>query len=175
MRSVYQNLLRLYPEQHRRQFGDEMLSVFRQAQRDSANDRLIARGLFYTREIGGLARGAVRENLHTMLGAHAGIRFRTRRFTMRDGFRFPKSTAVLMMIILAGIAVALEKARGIQASYSHGDPPLVPLEAAHFTFIPTIALITAIFYALGLIGWAILFALRRSGVHRLADLSGQPK
>jgi hypothetical protein len=33
----------------------------------------------------------------------------------------------------------------------------------------------ATFYAAGLIGWAILFALRRSGVHRLDETSGEPK
>jgi hypothetical protein len=33
----------------------------------------------------------------------------------------------------------------------------------------------ALFYAAGLIGWAILFALRRSGVHRLAGMSTEQK
>jgi hypothetical protein len=94
---------------------------------------------------------------------------------MRDGFRFPKSTPVLMLFILGGIAIALEKARVIQAAYSQGNPPLVPLETTHLTFFPTVALMTAFFYAVGLVGWVILFALRRSGVHRLADLSSQPK
>ncbi len=45
---------------------------------------------------------------------------------MRSEFRFPKSTPVLMMIILAGIVLALEKARVIQASFSNGNPPVVP-------------------------------------------------
>jgi phosphatidylserine synthase len=49
------------------------------------------------------------------------------------------------------------------------------MEAAHFTFMPTLALLTVTFYLLGALGWAILFALRRSGIHRLADLSGQPR
>ena len=66
---------------------------------------------------------------------------------MRSGFRFPKSTAVLMMIILAGIVLALEKARMIQASFSNGNAPLVPMEAAHLTFFPTLALLLVIFYA----------------------------
>jgi hypothetical protein len=29
------------------------------------------------------------------------------------------------------------------------------------------------FYAAGLVGWVILFTLRRSGVHRLAEMSGE--
>ncbi len=93
---------------------------------------------------------------------------------MRNEFRFPKATAVLMMIILAGIVLALEKARMIQTSFSDGNP-VVPMEAAHFTFFPTLVLLLMIFYAAGLVGWAILFALRRSGVHRLAEMSGGPK
>ena len=94
---------------------------------------------------------------------------------MRDGFRFPKATAILMIIILAGVALAFEKARLIQAAYSDGNPALVPLEAARFTFFPTIALLLLIFYALGLAGWGILFALRRAGVHRLDEMAGERK
>jgi len=32
-----------------------------------------------------------------------------------------------------------------------------------------------VFYAAGFAGWAILFALRRSGVHRLAQMSEEVK
>ena len=91
---------------------------------------------------------------------------------MRSQFRFPTATAVLMMIILAGTIVAIEKARAIQALYSNGHP-IVPLEAARFTFFPTVAFLLVFFYAAGAIGWVILFALHRSGVHRLADMSEQ--
>lgn len=80
-----------------------------------------------------------------------------------------------MMIILAGIVLALEKARVIQASFSNGHPPVVPMEASHLTFFPTLVLLMVIFYAGGLAGWAILFALRRSGVHRLDDLAGSAR
>ena len=93
---------------------------------------------------------------------------------MRTEFRFPKTTAVLMTLILGGIILAIEKARMIQASYSQGAP-LVPLETARLTFFPTVALLLVIFYAAGLVGWAVLFALRRTGVHRLADMSAQQK
>ena len=135
---------------------------------------LLARIAFFIREIAGLINGALREHLRAVFGVHQGLLIPARRFTMRNEFRFPKSTAVLMMIILAGIILALEKARLIQASYAEGNP-VVPMEASHLTFFPTLALLLAIFYAAGLVGWAILFALRRSGVHRLADISGEPK
>jgi hypothetical protein len=47
--------------------------------------------------------------------------------------------------------------------------------AAHLTFFPMVALLLVIFYAAGLVGWAILFALHRSGVHRLADMTTEQK
>jgi len=55
------------------------------------------------------------------------------------------------------------------------NPPLVPMEAAHLTFFPMVALLLVIFYAAGLVGWAILFALHRSGVRRLADMTAEQK
>lgn len=152
-----------------------MCSVFEDARVEIRSRATVARGLFYVREIAGLTKGALREHLRVLLPGHANLSFSTRRFTMQSGFRFPKSTPVLMTVILAGIILALEKARVIQTSISHGNPPLVPMEAAHLTFFPTLALLMAIFYAGGLVGWAILFALRRSGVHRLDELSGVQK
>jgi len=171
MLTVYRRLLRLYPLSHREVFGDEMLAVYCELLAENKDRKLIPRTLFFAREMAGLVNGALLEHLKALLGVDARLSLSTRRFAMRNGFRFPKSTAVLMMIILAGIALAIEKARVIQASYSNGNAPVVPLEAAHFTFFPTVALLLVIFYALGLAGWGILFALRRSGVHRLDDIS----
>ena len=175
MLTVYRKLLRLYPAEHREQFGEEMLAVLLDVRAEDVNRKLIARGNLYIREIAGLISGALLEHLHNLVGVDARLSLSTRRFSMRNGFRFPKATAVLMMVILAGIALAIEKARVIQAAYSNGNPPLVPLEAARFTFFPTLVLLLMIFYAFGLVGWAILFALRRSGVHRLADIAGDQR
>jgi hypothetical protein len=175
MLTVYQQLLRLYPAEHRRQFGDEMLAVLSEKQFETVDNRLIERAVICIRETSGLLTGALRENLRTLTGTQKWLAFPTRRFNVRNEFRFPKATAVLMMIILAGIVLALEKARVIQESFSNGNPPVVPMEAAHLTFFPTLALLLVIFYAAGLVGWAILFAFRRSGVHRLAQISGEQK
>ncbi len=174
MPTAYQHLLRLYPKTYRLRFGDEMSAVFEDVRSELNHEGAIARIAFFIREIAGLINGALREHLRAVFGVHQGLLIPARRFTMRNEFRFPKSTAVLMMIILAGIVLALEKARMIQASYSVGNPA-VPMESSHFTFFPTLALLLAIFYAAGLVGWAILFALRRSGIHRLANISGEPK
>ncbi len=175
MFAVYELLLRLYPAEHRQRFAAEMCDVFEAARADVRSSAGIARGVFYVREIAGLTKGALREHLRRLFPKHAHLSFSPRRLTMRREFRFPKATAVLMMIILAGIILALEKARVIQASFSNGNPPVVPMEAAHLTFFPTLALLLAIFYAGGLVGWSILFALRRSGVHRLDALGGAQK
>ena len=88
---------------------------------------------------------------------------------MRPGFRFPKSTAALMMIILAGVVVAINQ--GEEISIAHAEPNAFP--GPHFNFLPALAAILAVVYALGVLVWAILFALGRSGVHRLADVSRQ--
>ena len=90
---------------------------------------------------------------------------------MHSEFRFPKATAFLMTVILAGTVLAIEKATAIRASVRDVIPPHVgPIQPEHFTFMPTIALMLAGAYAVGLIGWAILFALKRSGVHRLSEM-----
>jgi len=83
---------------------------------------------------------------------------------MRSEFRFPKATAVLMTIILAGVVMAIEKGEGIVASLS---------ASPHFHFFPGVMLMLGVVYAAGVIGWAILFAMRRSGVHRLETSADQ--
>ena len=94
---------------------------------------------------------------------------------MRNEFRFPKTTAVLMTIILAGVVLAIEKGAAIQRSLPYVNPPIGPIHPVHSTLLPGVVFGLAIFYAAGLIGWSILFALRRSGVHRLDETSVQPK
>ena len=165
MRTVYDWLLRLYPEGHRRRFGEEMAFVFEQARAGRANQGAGLITAFYCREIAGMFRGAWQEHLRE---------FSNRRFAMRTQFRFPKTTPILMTIILAGVMLAIQKGAAIQASLPDVNPPIGPIHQAEHGFLPVIVLLLAPFYAAGLIGWAILFALRRSGSHRLdAMASGQ--
>jgi hypothetical protein len=173
MLKLYRRLMILYPAAHREQFGDEMISVFNEMQSEARHKKMTERATFYIREASGLLAGALHEHLRIFNRSQKWLAFPTRRFTVRSEFRFPKATAVLMMIILAGIVMAIEKARTIQTSYSNGHPPVVPLEVAHLTFFPTVALWLVTFYAAGAVGWAILFVLHRSGVHRLADVAEQ--
>lgn len=94
---------------------------------------------------------------------------------MRNGFRFPKTTAVLMTLILAGVIVAIQRGEEIATSLPHVNPSIGPIQPVHSTLWPPIVLVLIVFYAAGFAGWAILFALRRSGVHRLAQMSEEVK
>jgi hypothetical protein len=71
--------------------------------------------------------------------------------------------------------LAIEKGKAIQASLPDVNPHIGPIQPVQHTFFPAVALVFAFFYAAGLIGWAILFALHRSGMHRLAEMSTEQK
>ena len=173
--SVYRHLLRLYPAFHRERFGEEMVSVFCEMQAEAAAKGMVARSVFYVRETAGVMAGALQEHWRALGGDPVWLWFPTRRFTMRTEFRFPKATAVLMTIILAGVVMAIKKGEAIASSLPHVNPPVGPIQPVHSALLPGVALGLAFFYAAGLIGWVILFAMHRSGVHRLAETSAEPK
>jgi len=164
---VYRNLLRLYPAVHREQFGEEMTAVFGEMQAENGSKGMTGRWMFYMREAAGIVCGALQEHWRTMGGESIGLWFPTRRFAMRTEFRFPKTTAVLMTIILGGVVLAIKKGETI--SSSPVNPPIGPLPPVHSVLLGGIFLTLAFVYVAGMIGWAILFAMRRSGVHRLAE------
>ncbi len=169
--ALYEGLLRLYPRAYRQQFEDEMIAVFREADGDVHQMGSLGKARFYFRELGGLCRGALAEHARRIFGGHVPFPLSSRRFTMRSSFRFPKATAFLMTVILAGIVLAIEKAEAICASLPEVNPRLPPIQPAHFTFFPTVALMFLVVYIAGVAGWAILFALHRSGVHRLSEIA----
>jgi len=95
---------------------------------------------------------------------------------MRTEFRFPKATAVLMAIILGGVVLAIQRGESISASLQGAaSPPIGPIHPVHSVLLGGILMGFLFFYAAGLIGWAILFAMRRSGMHRLDETSAAPK
>jgi hypothetical protein len=166
---VYRLLLYLYPPAHRSEFGEEMLAVFRALQAEISKESVLMRGQFCTREIKGLLGGALWEHVRTFAEVDRPPLFFSRRLTMRSEFRFPKTTISLMMIILAAVVLVIEKATAIQASVPYSNPHVGPIQSAHFTFLPTMLVILGGACLAGAIGWAILFALHRSGIHRLAE------
>jgi hypothetical protein len=164
-------LLYLYPVGHRAEFGEEMLGVIHERQVASRNKGVPARGLLYAREIGGLLRGAVEEQFRSRSFNPWGV-IPVRRMSMRTEFRFPKATAVLMTVILAAVVMAIEKARAIQFSVPEAHPQVGPIRSADFTVVPSFALLLVIACFAGAIGWAIVFAMKRSGMQRLEELRG---
>ena len=164
MPTVYHWLLRLYPDSHRRRFGEEMAFVFEQAKAERTNQGRRLLTSFYFWEILGMLHGAWQERLRE---------FSNRRSAMRTQFRFPKTTPILMTIILAGVVLAIRKGEAIQASLPDVNPAIGPIHPAQHTLLPGIAILLISFYVAGLIGWAILFALRRSGSHRLDAMASR--
>ena len=175
MNGIYQRLLWLYPAEHRRQFGDEMWGVFEDVRSEIAGAGVLVRGAFFVREFCGLLAGALREHLREMNILEVGILLSTRRFNMRNGFRFPKSTAVLMTLILLGVILAIRQGEAIAYSLPHVNPQVPPIHPVPSVMLSGITFFFVFFYAVGLIGWAILFAMHRSGVHRLDGISGERK
>ena len=97
---------------------------------------------------------------------------------MRNGFRFPKTTAILMTIILAGVLMAtgmmaIRMGEDIAGSLPHDGGQVGPIHPVHHTLMGAVPMILVYFYAIGLACWAVLFALRKAGIHRLADMSGE--
>jgi hypothetical protein len=172
---LYRQALRLYPAAYRERFGEEMIAVFGELRDETAAKGVMAQSLFCVRETAGVLTGVLREHWLALGGDHVWLLVSNRRFTMHSEFRFPKATAVLMTIILAGVVLAIQKGEAIQGSLPYGNPPIGPIHPVHSTLLPGVVVGLALFYAAGLIGWAILFAMRRSGVHRLDETCAQPK
>jgi hypothetical protein len=152
-----------------------MIAVFRDVDGDAHKQGTVATAKLYLREISGLFRGAISEHARRMLGGHVSFPLSSRRFTMRPGFRFPKSTSFLMAVILAGIVLAIRKAESICAALPADIAPVGPMWAPHVGILTTIVLTFLMVYLAGAVVWVVLFALRRSGVHRLAEMPSTPE
>ncbi|HKH97624.1 MAG TPA: hypothetical protein VJ999_00835 [Candidatus Sulfotelmatobacter sp.] len=169
MLTLYRCLLYLYPAIYRREFGEEMTSVFLQAQLAVRNGNLAARVSFCAREIPGLLSGAMLERFHKTTGSYDSMAFRG--FNVRPEFQFPRFTVFLMLVILAGVVLSLEKARGIQMKYGAGASLMSVWPALPWA----LALMLLIVSATVVLVLGLLFALRRTGVHRFANLQPWPE
>ena len=160
MLRLYRGLLYLYPAAYRKEFGDEMQCVFRQAQAARSIVPLLNRVTFCTRELVGLLSGAAQAHFLSLFGMDDWLRLR--RFNMRPQYRFPRSTVFLMCVILAGVVLAIEKAKTI-VQMKEGLPPETMAVWHPLFWLYPFTLVLAVVSAI----WGILFALRRSGMHRL--------
>jgi len=166
MVSLYRWLLQMYPAAYRREFGEEMMAVLREAERETWQKGGLPRAAFYAREAGGLFFGGLEERLRSITGADFLAHFHFRRITMRSEFRFPKATVALMAVILAAVVVVIEKAKAISASVPDTNPQVGPISPAEITIVPTLLLVMVMVGVAGVIGWALLYAPRRSGMQR---------
>jgi len=157
------------------EFGEEMVAVLRERWTELRTNGVVLRSVFWTREIGGLLCGAVQEHVRVLAGLHPWAEFPIRRFRMRSEFRFPRATGWLMVVILGAVVMAIEKAKAISVSLPSTSQYVGPIRPEGFTTVWTFVLVLAGACVTGAIGWAVLFALRRSGMQRLSDLlpSGQ--
>lgn len=167
MRRLYQGLLHLYPAAYREEFAAEMQWVFLQAQRECRIAPLLRRATFYAQEVLGLLSGAAHAHLRSFFGGDDWLRHR--RFNMRPQYRFPRSTVFLMWVILAGVVLAIEKARDIATSTPHDVMVAWKSLPLFLLFFPALACAAVVAV------WALLFALRRTGMHRLDGLQSWPE
>jgi hypothetical protein len=159
--SVYYWLLCLYPGNYRHEFGEEMTSVFRDA-RSALPPALAARIRFYRREFCGLLSGALCAHLDRLFGPSTPLR----RFSVQPQFRFPRSTVFLMCVILAGLVLAIHKAQNVvQMRESLSPATATAWGPMLWGLLFALALILAAVAAAA--AWGVLFALRRTGMHRL--------
>jgi hypothetical protein len=162
MTSLYRFLLYLYPPSHRREYADEMIAVFRDAQAEIRPESLRKRIAFRMRETLGLLAGAMQERLRFFSGRSPMISFT--RCDMRPEFRFPKSAVLLMSVIFGGVMFAMKEASAVQAKYGSASDSMWRTFPgfAGWTFAFVLVMVAIV--------WAILFALGRTGVHRLANI-----
>ncbi|HTS05317.1 MAG TPA: hypothetical protein VMP68_07015 [Candidatus Eisenbacteria bacterium] len=172
MLNVYRRLLRLYPAAYRREFADEMLDVIAEARSEVIRENIINQSIFTFREVLGLVTGALTEHLRIADWRDFKFSFPRKEFIMRNGFRFPKATVVFMMLILGGVLMAIKKGGDIARSLPDVNPQIAPIQPSHWALVPPVVLLWMFFCALGLVGWVVLFGLRKSGMHRLERMSG---
>src|SRR5579884_861854 len=116
MLALYRQLLRLYPAEHRESFGEEMIAVLAEERKENGGRGITARARLLLRESTGLLMGAIRERLRGWRDSEKCMSL-FGRFTMRNGFRFPKSTIVFMTLILAGVVMAIKRGQDIAVSF----------------------------------------------------------
>jgi hypothetical protein len=155
--TVYCWLLCLYPGSYRHELGEEMTSVFCQA-RSELPPVLPVKIRFYGREFCGLVSGALYAHFDCLLGP--AIPFR--RFDMQPQFRFPRSTVLLMLVILAGVVLTIAEASSV-AGDTLGSAWRTLVSALFFVLLSTCTVAAVV--------WGILHIRRRSGVHRLENVN----
>ena len=154
--TVYCWLLCLYPRGYREEFGEEMTSVFRDSRGALPSGLAVSTG-FYIREFCGLLSGALRAHFDRLFGPAAS----SGRFDTRAHSRFRRSTVFLMLVMFAGVGLAMATAISVAGGTLRAVWPSL---AAVLAFL-LLSVCAAAAVVLG-----VLRTLRRSGVHRLQNV-----
>ena len=149
MLHLYRLLLLLYPSTHRREFSEEMITVFRQAQRDCSSLGFVPRLEFSIREMAGLLAGAFRERTKVRTETLPGSAMRS--------LLFPRWMIVGMVLMLVAVLMAIETARVMSVQGMDASPTWGGL------FPSLVLAILTLMSGLGLIGYAVLLWVRRLG------------
>src|SRR5271167_2606949 len=144
MLPLYRCLLHLYPSEYRDEFGGEMIDVLRQARQALGGEDFVTRTLLCIRETAGLLLGALREHLRSFTGNYPEELHLPRRLDMRSEFRFPKSTAALMAVVLAVVLLTIEKAKGIQLTHSAAGSDVTIIWSILFSALAQMFLLVSI-------------------------------
>jgi hypothetical protein len=161
--NLYRRLLYIYPAGYRCEFAEEMCGVFRQREADVHSEPAARRIAFCLREFSGLFSGALRERIRIICGSYEYIPIT--RFNMRPEFRFPRSTVCLMSLILAAVVLAITKATTIEVK--HGVSAMETVWPSMLLFL--VVVMGFVCSAVAIV-WGILFAMRRTGMHRLSGV-----
>ena len=90
-------------------------------------------------------------------------------------FRFPRSAMFFMvatfLLILVAISFATEMARTVQIGSSEPNLPAMWWSRLHGMFVMRFLL----FWGIGALGYAVLFGLGRTGVHRISNIVTWPE
>ena len=156
MLTLYRRLMRLYPAAYVREYGDEMVYVFRQAQDAVRQQSLQRRARFWMRELYGLLAGAY----CAQCGDFPRSLFR--RYDMQSDFRFPRPAVAVMTALLAFVMFAIEKMRHIATT-----PPGVfdPLWSP-WAVLGRLAFGVFAMCIYGAIGYGVILALRKAGIRK---------
>jgi len=180
--SIYRSLLKLYPEEHRLAFAEEMFGVFRDARAELEQKTVRERMAFYLREITGLMLGVARERireLHCCDSKIGGI------MDHRSECRFPPFAIVMMTIVFLIVVELIAKGEGLShylfrmytvsgqhvagtrehwdLGKSFGQWP------SHYGLLSGVVMVFLLAWGAGVAAWAIAYLLRRTGTQRLEE------
>ena|SRR5215467_6986658 len=92
-----------------------------------------------------------------------------------QSFRFPRTAIALMvttfLTILAAIGLATEMSRTVQAGFGGPNLPAIWWSKLPMSFV----LVFLVLWVIGAIVYTVLFAFRRTGVHRLSNVVTWPQ